>query len=771
MLMIRKVELQNFCQHEYLSLEFANGLTGIFGRNGAGKSNLAHAVKGAFTGAFRGHPDGTAGWIRQNQDGPCYVEVQGLLAGKEFRVRRDITNEKVHHRLWFGEQSLVGLGEVEEWFRQASGISTQVMSDFLFVRQKDFFEFLESPDGDRSKKFATLCGTTEFESLRKTYDKLLTQDRLLFEANAKVSLELLRESLESVQKTRERFETQKEELHRKGKELGDANDWERRWNEANVRLREIDAWESSLARAETAWNMMTDRYAKSQQEHQELLRTTRSLEEKFSTVHEQELQIKTCLDHFLAGRRRDQVAADLNAVLEMIKRKKELNTLITQQKEQLRQLPAPKPVDEEKVRLAEAERSDLDRLIAVHDRDLAAIRKLLETVTQFQDEETKDRSCPLCGADAEHWTQNFQTLQERGHDLQMSRNKADRHRKKLTDWLDEAAQHRRCHEDAMKERHALVRDLERNEREWHALDPPDRDAETELTRLNQWEESLRDLSRNARLLDESLHREKERLVQKQEELEQLGRDKDTLTAEWRSLHPEDREAFRQEAAEWTNRIPQVQERLHLIREWEKQRAGLEGEGRELVRQQNDLESKIAEQERLRESAGPLTAWFGTCGRAIDWLRKDGLPRLVHRSILRQLTHVVNEELTCFDRPFSVTVNDDLTFTALFGDGRRIHSKILSNGQKIMLALSFWSAINRTFAKNLGIMIFDEPADCLDPENTLLFYAILEKWKTMLHRRGQQVAIITLDEGMTELFDTVYRIGESPLAAGTPVAAS
>jgi len=760
MLMIRTVELQNFCQHEHLSLEFANGLTGIFGRNGAGKSNLAHAIKGAFTGSFRGHPDGTTGWIRQNQDGPCYVEVQGLLGGKEFRVRRDITDTKVHHRLWFGEQTRVGAGDVEEWFRQVSGISTQVMSDFLFVRQRDFFEFLESADSDRSKKFSALCGTTEFESLRKTYDKLLAQDRLLFEEKSKVSLEVLRESLESVRKNREQFDVRKEELRRKGEELGNPNDWEQRCNDANTRLHEINAWESSLTQTETALNMLTARYTKCQQEHRELSQSAESLSKKFSTACAQKSQIKTSLNKFLAGRSRDQVVSDLNTVLEMVRRKKHLETLIAQQKEQLRQLQIPEPVDEENIRQAEAERNDLDKVIAVYDMDLTTIGKLLETVNQLQKPGTLDRSCPLCGADAEHWTQNFQTLHDRKHDLQTRCRQADERRTVLTDRIEQATRLRNHNEEAMKKRESLTLAMKQNEQEWIALNPPDWDAEAELNRLNHLEQTLRDLNQSCPLLDESLRRENTLLAQKLKEMEQLGRDKDKLTAEWQLLHPENREAFHLELEKLTHHIPQLQKRLRLIREWENQMAGLEGEGRELVRQQNDLELKIAEQERLLESAGPHTAWFDICGRAIDWFRQDGLPRLIHRSILRQLTHVVNEELACFDRPFSVAVNDDLTFTASFEDGRRIHSKVLSNGQKIMLALSFWSAINRTFAKNLGIMIFDEPADCLDPENTLLFYAILEKWKKILHQRGQQVAIITLDEGMVELFDTVYRLGES-----------
>jgi len=760
MLMIRKVELQNFCQHERLSLEFTNGLTGIFGRNGAGKSNLAHAVKGAFTGSFKGHPDGTAGWIRQNQDGACYVEVQGLLGGKEFRVRRDITSTKVHHRLWFGEQTRTGAGEVEEWFRQVSGISTQVMSDFLFVSQRDLFGFLEATDGDRSKKFATLCGTTEFEFLRETYDKLLKQDRLQFEASSAVSLELLKESLESVRKNRKRFETEKEELQKKGEELGDPDDLERRLNGTHVRLREINAWETSLAQTETALKAVADRHTQCHAEHEELARAVESIRRETELVSTREQQAKATLTQLLAGRSRDRLTAELNEIRETNTKRELLKNQIARQKERLGQLPIPDPVDEESIRRGEDKRDNLVRSIAMMDAELVTIGKLLETVNQLQGTgDTEDRACPLCGADAEHWTHDFRSLRHKFHDMQTRREEAEQCRKVLTQQIDRMHRQRNSGESVMRERQELTLVLARSEQELFALGTTNRDVEAEWADLACAEQTIRDAVQQCRSVEQRLQREQELLTQKQAELDQLVQDKDALTTKWHSFHPGDREAVRREAVELVNHIPQLQECIRQIHEWEKQMAGLEGAGQELVRQQNDLESRIAEQERLQESAGPLTAWYETCGRAIDWLRKDGLPRLIHRSILRKLTGVVNEELACFERPFTVAVNDDLTFTASFADGRRIHSRILSNGQKIMLALSFWSAVNRTFAQNLGIMILDEPADCLDPENTLLFYSILEKWKKMLHRRGRQVVIITLDEGMVELFDTVYRLDQ------------
>jgi DNA repair exonuclease SbcCD ATPase subunit len=49
-MLIKTLELKNFCQHRALSLEFKSGLTAIIGPNGCGKSNVLTALRYAFTG-------------------------------------------------------------------------------------------------------------------------------------------------------------------------------------------------------------------------------------------------------------------------------------------------------------------------------------------------------------------------------------------------------------------------------------------------------------------------------------------------------------------------------------------------------------------------------------------------------------------------------------------------------------------------------------------------------------------------------------------------
>jgi DNA repair exonuclease SbcCD ATPase subunit len=218
--------------------------------------------------------------------------------------------------------------------------------------------------------------------------------------------------------------------------------------------------------------------------------------------------------------------------------------------------------------------------------------------------------------------------------------------------------------------------------------------------------------------------------------------------------PEVRQALITDNEEHIADVNCILDELHRL---EEEMTSTSGRKQEAVRSLKEWKRKVKEQEDLIAGLGSTKIWFERCEKAISWFKKDGLPRLIHRSILKQLTTIINTELESFGKPFSVEVNDDLTFTATFPNGVIMNSRALSDGQKVMLAMAFWIAVNRTFAQNIGIMILDEPTSGLDSVNSACLYGILERLKKSLHQRGQQVVIITFDEEMTSVLDEVYHV--------------
>jgi DNA repair exonuclease SbcCD ATPase subunit len=190
------------------------------------------------------------------------------------------------------------------------------------------------------------------------------------------------------------------------------------------------------------------------------------------------------------------------------------------------------------------------------------------------------------------------------------------------------------------------------------------------------------------------------------------------------------------------KVETCKEKIEAVQEIKSALVGLSGQKKESINHLTELQKRLDEAKSQLAASGDAQQWFDYCERALAWLRKDGLPKLVHASVLKQLCSVVNEELAFFDDPFKVEVSEDLSFVAYFEDERVIPSKALSGGQKTILGLAFWSSVNRIFAKNLGVLVIDEPGSDLDEDNNELFYKNLIRWKQVLHQRQQQVIIIT-----------------------------
>jgi DNA repair exonuclease SbcCD ATPase subunit len=376
-----------------------------------------------------------------------------------------------------------------------------------------------------------------------------------------------------------------------------------------------------------------------------------------------------------------------------------------------------------------------------------------------------ESACPLCGAGPEHWEVNLADLKTQHEkdksNIAVLRAELNDTKKQIKQLSDAAVAYR----ETETKRQTLLKQIKNLEISLAELPKRTKPLQT-LPALKESIDKTTNLVTDYKLAktkaqsaEQAASREKDLLLQKQtdydtaqNDLQELAK---TLIGDYQS--PESRDVQREKAdrviADAEAGIRQIDDLLH-------EQAENNGSIREAERQLTEAERKLKEQESLIADSGKIKQWFEYGDKAITWFKKDGLPRLIHRSVLQQLSTIINTELELYDKPFSIEVNDDLTFTASFADGRRVNSRTLSGGQKAMFALSFLSAINRTFLQDIGIMIWDEPTDGLDAINTDFLYDVLERKKKLLHQRGQQLVIITFDEGMIPVFDAVYRI-ESP----------
>ena len=772
MLKIQKVILSNFCQHEYLELELSSGLIGIFGNNGVGKSSTANAICGAFTGDFSRHSEGAAGCIRQNQPNDAYVEVHGTIAEQSFRLRRDITRRGVKHSLWLDgakHRTHDKARDIESWLNDVSGLTPQIMAEFLFIGQQDLYGFLETTDANRSKKFSALCGTRNYEHRRDAYNDFLKQDKAKTEAASSLSVDFLKsaiqDALTNLKDVDAAIEDCREKVNRPGASL---DVLEQRVQQITDDLRTLEAEESLVSK----YVHDIDALARERlQNDKDLKKAIGDYNEARQGHHDARGVLAGAEEHLkyiLAGGNYQDVLVDLQKTQKQYARYAQLMQQLSLAKESLEDLVEPEQVDESRIVQLKETLGDLEKKEAVIGSRMDTLKQLIRVIDQWngltdQEDELSDRGndhqCFLCGADAKYWKADSASLQSRLDNLQREWNQCRSEGKEYRNELHTLVQKRVTWQKYQQERETLLFQIRSIHEQGEEISSQpdfdwDRDIDADIDELLAAKKRRDECDHQVQVLQERFDRVEEKVDTLTETAKNLDRKQVQLQKELAELNGDPAER-----ATLLSKYRKIQagtrEQIASLRDLESQLHVLQGSQQTIEKQLSHLRAQLEEQKSLQESQSGLQDWFEKFGKAVNWFKKDGLPRVIHRSVLDQLVTTINRELSCFDSPFEVTVNDDLTFTATFPDGVVSVAKDLSGGQKVMLALAFWSAINCTFARNLGIMILDEPTDGLDQTNKQHLYRIMEEWSKLLRRRDQQVIIITHDIEMEDFFDNVF----------------
>jgi DNA repair protein SbcC/Rad50 len=166
------LRLQNFRQHADSRIEFADGLTGIIGPNGSGKTTVLEGIAWALYGnaAARGTRDS----IRFSRAAPrssVRVELEFDLAGHRYRVVRGLTSAEV---FLDGAavpiaNSITGVGEL---LQRRLGMSRSEFFNTYFTGQKELNVMAAMTPAERAQFLSRVLG---YEKLRAAQD--LARDR------------------------------------------------------------------------------------------------------------------------------------------------------------------------------------------------------------------------------------------------------------------------------------------------------------------------------------------------------------------------------------------------------------------------------------------------------------------------------------------------------------------------------------------------------------------------------------------------------------------
>src|SRR5258706_7691191 len=164
---LQRLRLVNFRQHADTEIVFGDGITGIIGPNGSGKTSLLEAIAWAIYGnpAARGDKDSIRN-LRAKARAPVRVELEFGLGSHAFRVERGLNNAELYQD---GVVVANSLKEVTARLQRVLGMSHDEFFNTYFTGQK---ELAVLADATRPERAAFLSRVLRHEQLTIAQERI-----------------------------------------------------------------------------------------------------------------------------------------------------------------------------------------------------------------------------------------------------------------------------------------------------------------------------------------------------------------------------------------------------------------------------------------------------------------------------------------------------------------------------------------------------------------------------------------------------------------------
>ncbi|MFZ0004501.1 MAG: SMC family ATPase [Methanoregula sp.] len=162
-MIIDRLTVRNFKRFRNETIEFTDGITGILGNNGTGKSSIVQAIFFALYGvrATGIAPEYIVSSFAAPKD-KCEVKLEFSVGGEHYTVIRTFKKGKsVQHDAEFyrnGKLVAKEVGPVEAEVRRTLGMGPVDFKNTIYAGQKDLLTLLESTPGKRKEWFLKALG-------------------------------------------------------------------------------------------------------------------------------------------------------------------------------------------------------------------------------------------------------------------------------------------------------------------------------------------------------------------------------------------------------------------------------------------------------------------------------------------------------------------------------------------------------------------------------------------------------------------------------------
>ena len=700
---IKRLEVRNFRQHAVLDQDFGTGIIGIFGVNGAGKSNLLKALKYNVTGDY-GDETSKEGNINRNivAGEKAYVAGTWEHEGQEFELYRSLSSPKQHFIQ--GGTILTSVTGIQEQLERMLKMPLRMIKDFLFVDQWKIFEFLLAEKADRSKALSHLCGTADLEALWADLGERISKDQSL---GVPPELDLGTERLQNL------IASQQGALDSVTEQLG----------EAQAEILPVE----ELARLQQLVRDVQKQQMAAQQS-QTLEARLQLAKRTLQAAEASGVPLRT--RHELLSGQREQQSDQVDEYLQLLPQLEAVKTKEAKRASYLQQLSDPDPLPPTKSKSYKP-KAELDAQLRTLESRLGEIRSTLDT---FEQEGVV--ACPTCGTPVTSLDEHLEDLKVEEAEgkarqplLRAAINAAHTYERQFREYERNLANHTAAHKSIR------VRLEELGEPEVVMSEEEVTQIREYLAEFEQLDLQLTQATAAVRGWKENVHIPAETTVR-------------TLQEQWDQLQQELEKQEMISPAEAGEAAESLQQHVSaeaVLGTLQRQQATLQ---QDLVDLSNKLQRAQSAQERYalgKSWLEDLEVWRGV-------VHRDNLPRLITESFLGDLAEKINTQLVSFGTPFLVEPGPDLTLTVCHNDGKKETSLLLSGGQKVVLAIAYRQAINPD-----EFLVLDEPTAGLDRNNLGCLADVLERWRVFTQQQGRQIIMVTHDERLERVFSQVIHL--------------
>lgn len=720
MFRFKELTVKDWCQHTARKEAFVAGTNGVIGTNGRGKSNLVAALFTAITGRTLAE-DVMQANINFEAD-KAIVQADFVYNGVDGYVKRTFNAPRIDGKadnrkdmtstaeLQFGADKLIkGTAKVTTELSRITGMSPRVVEDHIFISQDKLRALLFQTKADRLKSFLSLIpGVEKAEALRLTLQNELNRypEMLLAQAS-----DVIRKQLEALVL------------------------------ECDTLIAELQLTDDELKTLDLKSSVNT-------------LNAVREALVANAQVVQLDAKLKT-LEDMTGQMTVDQVAADkvLTDILQAMETKKSMAELA---RSELHALEQARNIWQTR----QSTEAEISRLLTAIDEqrepddngkpwvklpELAAEREL---VTQRIAESrkamlllTKGDVCPTCGKPFEN------AAAERQKHTRLLADDEPKERM-LRAEIDKLAQAQAAYNTAVS---ASVRWVETTSARLESLNKTLADlpsvVEPTPERVKQLTAMVTDYDTLCKNMIPAETKSKQlalTLASYTSQLLTIRDQRDKLQATADNMP----DPSKVKAAE------DVQQRHNMLYARSNELNGrITAKREELTR----VKEALLNAEIIESQAGAVKDYRGLLTEVRDTLHREKLPQEVLTTYVQQLDTLCNKYLDTFGNPFAVSLDREMEMTCFFPNGYACNTVRLSGGQKCVLSVAMRFAINELFARDLGLLVLDEPSEFMDDTNIGYLGELMMQIQRMGKESGVQTIVITHAQALIPCFERVILV--------------